>query len=311
MSCGNKSCAIKSDNERLLSCWLCDDLCHIKCAGIVARVADCLNEDRGIRWCCTKCRKIEVSFYRFYKSMQTEFSEMERDLSVLTYRFSKFSKMFSEYPDLEKCVNTSPKSSPKRKKASKKAVPALIIPTSPCLMQVNSPINVSNRAASNVDVGIIDPIMPTVVVNASQLAPANLTVPQQPSIGVTSDNIGIVDCSLPSSSGRQPRELTVIPARKTIFISRFSPETSVEDINFYISSRVQNMQSISCYKLKSSFSERLSSFKIVVPDNLFEDIVDLNFWPAKALVKEFVYRDNDRRYNLASLPKSSKSAAKN
>lgn len=121
MSCCNKSCKVKSDNERMLSCWLCDNLSHIKCAGIVARVADCLNEDKGIRWCCPQCRKIEVSFYRFFKSMQSEFSEMERDLSVLTYRFSKFYKMFSEYPDLEKYVNNSPKSSPKRKKSSNKS----------------------------------------------------------------------------------------------------------------------------------------------------------------------------------------------
>lgn len=332
MSCVNKNCSIKSNSERMLSCWLCDDICHIKCAGIVARVADCLTEDRGIRWCCTKCRKIEISFYRFFKSMQSEFSEMERDLSVLTYRFSKFTKMFAEFPDLEKCINSPSQSSPKRKKSSKITIPPININSSPCLMEVNTPVSVSGNSVIQTDSGVVAPsvtpgandnILAPAILSVSKIVASSLSVGADKSTSslvqagdngsnvAASNNSVVVDLMRPCSSGSQTRELTVIPVRRSVFISRFSPETTVDDINFYLSSRLDNTSSIACYKLNSSLSEKLASFKLFVPDNLFKKLVNSNFWPTGALVKEFVHRDNVRRSNLASLPKSVNSASKN
>lgn len=313
MSCTNKNCSVKSDDERMLSCWLCDCLSHIKCAGIVARVADCIDEDRGIRWCCSKCRKIEISFYRFFKSMQTEFSEMERDLLALTNRFSKFSKMFGEFPDLEKCANFPPQSSPKRRKSPRLAIPPINIDSSPCLIEVNSPITVSSDSVTRA----VSSGTASAVANENILAPVKLTVSENvassmPVAGNNSNGIATDNSVVrPSSSDVQTRELTVVPARRTVFISRFSPEITVDDINFYLSSRVDDVKSISCFKLNSSLSGKLASFKLIVPDNLFEKLVNSNFWPAGALVKEFVHRTNFRRSNLASLPVSDKSASKN
>lgn len=302
MSCININCAVKSDNERQIACWLCDNLSHAKCAGIAARVADCLNVDRGVRWCCPKCKKIEISFYRFFKGMQSEFSEMERDLSALSYRFSKFTKMFNEFPEIDQFVNSPSRSSQKRKGAPKQTIPSLNVNASPCLIEVNSPMpdseNPETRQISGESVAL-----------TSVVVPDNLGFSQQQA-EMSSDSGNTVSLR-PCSSGSQTRELTVIPSRRSVFVSRLSPDTTVDDINFYLSSRVDSLDSISIYKLNSTFSNRVASFKILVSDTMFGKLVDFNFWPSGALVKEFVYRDNFRRSNLASLPKPNVTAPKN
>lgn len=318
MSCSNKACNVKGDNERVISCWLCDNLSHTKCAGISGRVvSDYLVEEKGIRWCCTACRKIDITFFKFFQSMHGEFKEMEKDFSSLMQRFLKFSKLFSDFPELEKVANSLPQSSPKRKKATKKIAPPSGTFCSPNSNDVSS--QKSDSVAGNTRSGtavtepaesnpITVPLPSLTSVNSQKSASVSGNTRSGSAVNAQIENN---PCIVSQTSESQTRTLTVIPARKTVFISRFAPDTSVDDIKFYISSRVDIIGSISVFKINSSSQNRISSFKILVSEEFFKKLIVSNFWPPGALVKEFVHRENPRRHNLATVQKESDTSPKN
>ena len=103
------------------------------------------------------------------------------------------------------------------------------------------------------------------------------------------------------------RSLSMAPAMKMIFPTRFAPETTADDIIYYIKSKIEGDYFLRCYKLRSAFSESRSSFKIVVPENIFVQLILKEFWPARAFIKEFVERSD----NLAHLPLRPDSVPKN
>ena len=90
---------------------------------------------------------------------------------------------------------------------------------------------------------------------------------------------------------------TISPKKKTIFATRFAVDTNVEDMKFYILSKIKNCNpdEILLFKINS---RKRGSFKIIVPDNLFQQIVNPEFWPKHALVREFIYSES----NIARLP---------
>ena len=121
MSCSFKGCKIVSDIETTIECWLCTNQWHAKCAGIGARIVDALYGDNiGLRWCCTKCRKISVDFYKFYKDSMTEVSEMSRDLWKIYTRFKQLASLLDKFPDLGDFVNSPIVAGQKRKRTAKK-----------------------------------------------------------------------------------------------------------------------------------------------------------------------------------------------
>lgn len=70
-------------------------------------------------------------------------------------------------------------------------------------------------------------------------------------------------------------------------------------MKFHIVSKIENCipEDINVYKINS---RNRASFKIIVPENLFQQIVSPDFWPKNALVREFKYREEDN----ARLPNS-------
>lgn len=83
--------------------------------------------------------------------------------------------------------------------------------------------------------------------------------------------------------------LRVILPPKVIFISRLQYGTKVEDIIKFIGSGGVETELLKCYCLTpDGLSDRMmSSFKLIVPDGLFNKLMDKNFWPKKILIKEF------------------------
>lgn len=84
---------------------------------------------------------------------------------------------------------------------------------------------------------------------------------------------------------------------KVVFLSRFSPNTTVEQLLTHVKSKCSNTPHTSkliCHKITSRIrppSEALiSSFKMFVPPELFETVCSATFWPSGVLVKEFVPR---------------------
>ena len=91
--------------------------------------------------------------------------------------------------------------------------------------------------------------------------------------------------------------LTVVPPRRTVFVSRLSADTSVDRIANYIKSHSPSFNDNDCKVLKfNNFQNRdISSFKIIVPEMMFNILVKQSFWPMGVLVREFIHRDRPRR----------------
>uniref|UniRef100_A0A1B0GDA4 Uncharacterized protein n=1 Tax=Glossina morsitans morsitans TaxID=37546 RepID=A0A1B0GDA4_GLOMM len=71
----------------------------------------------------------------------------------------------------------------------------------------------------------------------------------------------------PSVSSRDDICLTAVPPRKAIFVSRLASDTSVDNTKSYLAAKVPavNLKRVSIFKLAPSQSRAISSFKMLVP----------------------------------------------
>ena len=76
MSCSKSNCRVTSDKDPMVNCWLCNIVYHAKCVELTARTADNLREDKGLRWCCSKCKIYDIQFYSFFKNTRKELEDI-------------------------------------------------------------------------------------------------------------------------------------------------------------------------------------------------------------------------------------------
>ncbi|XP_058978629.1 uncharacterized protein LOC131802430 [Musca domestica] len=163
----------------------------------------------------------------------------------------------------------------------------------------NKPVSHDNRKDSGVTTNATTSISNcTTSKRAFSNPPAIVVqVPPNPSAAVNADD--------PSSSN----QLVVVARRKTVFISRLHPETSIVNIRNYMKSKLRDVSDndLNIFKFKSSQERDISSFKITVPNRLFNTVVSSSFWPDDILVKEFVFRERsnvDKSVNIVTAPKN-------
>ena len=104
----------------------------------------------------------------------------------------------------------------------------------------------------------------------------------------------------PSAS---PKDVVALPPRKTIFISRLAADTTENDIIAFINKKINDVSNIVINKFNFSNPRITSSFKIFVPGDLFDGLLNPSFWPQNTLVKEFVFK-NKKISTIASIPKN-------
>ena len=313
MACLYKNCKITNENERFITCWLCENHGHFKCAGFTGRQFDVITDRKnGLRWACINCRSLEVDFYRLFKESKVEIANMKKDFESVYSRLNYFENMYNkfEYPD----------GSPKRKKSSaiisgnnlislNSPVVAPLQNNTENLSSVNhlapplqfasSPCSRSSPAVSNTSES-----RSTQIETLSSEAPSN--VQQNPHHLHSVPPIFVSDytsnptahppmqcASLPSSS------LIVVPPRKSVFISRLHPSTTINNISDYVKSKIHNLEEsdFKIFKFNSSSARAISSFKLVVSKNIFDTIINSSFWPDDILVKEFVFREKRNALN--------------
>lgn len=300
MACKSVNCKITSDKETLIECWLCTNLWHAKCAGVTARVVDALYGDKnGLHWCCIKCRKINIEFYNFVKSYTSEVNELNQDIFNVYMRFMNFTALIKNYPNLEEYASTPASSGQKRKRLTKKLnidQPNVSDPKKPDTPSTPTvPSNPVERAppltapaGTSQEVIPIPPVVPPLVV-------PQVVVPPPPTRNTT------------QRANRKAKTLTVVPVKKVVFISRFALDTSSEDLDDYIRSKIDGDFYLKTVKMRLPSTATRSSFKVIVQPEIFDKLIDPNFWPPKAFVKEFV----DRVDNLARLPARHSNLPKN
>lgn len=147
----------------------------------------------------------------------------------------------------------------------------------------------------------------------NSVPPIGVTTPSMEIVGGSSNpslplniNGGSSNPSLPpkintlvQKSVERNGELRTISPRKTIFATRFHYDTTVDEIKNFIKNKFNDEMPENLLVFKINTRNR-ASFKIIVPAELFDQIVNRTFWPKNALVREFIYRDED----LARLPSS-------
>lgn len=281
MECVYK-CNLKGDSDSLVSCWLCDGLAHLKCAGLTGRVLDNISEGKGLRWCCPKCRSVEIDFAKLFRVTKTAFSEIGKELSTLISKFNNYEKLFNDYKCVEDSLLLSKKKKPFTRSTTKKTV-----------------IDLSD---SNNDPPI--PIGTALNTPISSQAPEILVTNATPtSLNAVSDIVNPIPCqnSNVTVSLGPPKGLVVVPPRKTVFISRLSSDTTTNDIQHYIRSKLK-IEDFSVYKFNFAKERKISSFKISLNFEIFDQVVDKNFWPSGVVVREFAFRPKVNN-NAVSLPR--------
>lgn len=293
MECINKSCTI-TGTDRMVSCWLCNGYCHLKCSGgLKPRDADALlDKTKYLQWTCLNCRKIRVEFYNLFQGSRNEFEIIRRDFCALNDKLLKYGELFSKFSSLENFVSTSQSLSPKRKKISENQ------PQLPSIQKIIPSIQIIDTLATNASNSYQNEVMPETPIQSS--APVNN---QQLSTSPIPTIISIPETPVPMAvnepstsnakiSPKVPKNLQTIPPRRTIFASRFVKDTTIEDISSFLQTKfnIQNIENVTIYKINS---RNRASFKIIVPEFLFDMIVNPEVWPKHAIIREFVYRDND------------------
>ena len=196
--------------------------------------------------------------------------------------------MFTNYPNLDKFVNAQQLSSPKRKKLTND--PPII------------PISTDSTQKSVIDDFFILPTL-----SSNSVHPTEVTVPSLNYAQVL--NSSTSDLNNLNNVQIKHNPLRAIPPKKTIFVSRLASETTIEDIEFYIKSKMDQNIEFSTYKFNYSQPRTITSFKITVPLDIFDTIVDPGFWPVSTLVREYQYKEHQR--NAVHLPSRNPNAPKN
>ncbi|XP_037817198.1 uncharacterized protein LOC119607389 [Lucilia sericata] len=259
-------------------------MCHFKCSGLSGLVAEAVCKTKGLHWCCNACQKIGVEYYRFFQGTKNTFLNIQNKLSALSNEVSAYGNLFEEFKQLN-CLNSPPQSSPKRRKSSRN----------------KNKFSQSPGPTSNVDDSdSITPITSITFSNNCATAPKPISDSVNQSQTPIKVKDGIVSDTAPTVSQISNVGLKIIPPNKSIFISRFASDTTVEQINSYIKSKLNSEVDFTTHKFSYSQPRRITSFKINVPCD--EQIVNPEFWPENTLVREYEFKEYPRKQHVAILP---------
>lgn len=319
MECSNPTCSC-TGNDRMVACWLCVGHFHLKCCGLKARDADALADpQKFLQWTCPSCRKISVEFYKLFKNSKDEFDAIKKEFLSLQNKLDKYGDLFNNYANLEKFENLQHNVSPKRKKGNLRSASSqgecatTSSVTNSASMAANFhgtefpqslepglplPSPLVNNVIQSVPVNELTPNSALAVYNYPQTAPNNSQAVSNSAPVPVLNNIQYV-----------PKPLRAVPQHRSVFVSRLASETTIEDIEYYIKSKCGENAFVSAYKFVYQQSRSISSFKITVPEEAFNNIIDYTFWPTGTFVREYVYNSNRR--SGARLPARTPSSPKN
>lgn len=290
MNCSCQNCKNPAiTDDRFLACFMCDNVAHLKCVGVSGLVFDSIRAQCGLRWFCHECDLAVIDLRKTRSRLLSAFSNIEKDFKSLNKSVNDCKKF------LENCDF---KHQPQSK--------TLIIPSSPKktfseVVNHEGPSTSHDAIASNTK---------TLSVTSNSSSPITLSpkaISDKNNKKKKSDKAeqkkqkSIFDITL-SEPQNSPKPLVVIAPKKSIFISRLAASTTAVDVEHYIKSRMKkNIEGISVKKFDFKYSRLKSSFRIVVPEENFVEIMDISFWPSNTLVKEFTFKPKEGT-KIAVLP---------
>lgn len=274
MACCYANCTLNSerDGERMLACWNCDKHAHLKCAGISGRCFDIIQEGNGIRWSCVKCRPIDVEIFKLYREIQKGFKNVGSDLLKLVDKFKYYENLFNSFKTLNECDPlVEPPKTPTIISIDNTSFHTPTTSQAPTLLEI--PTQKNNNIKSNT--------LPKTNKPPKSSTSKNSKSPQHT---VTIEKPLIAD----------PKPLITVKPKRAIFVSRFAPSTTEIDIQHYIRSKFNTSVEIVVHKFNYKFARSIISFKIIVPEDVFNQLLNTNFWPENTLVHEYEFKQKTR-----------------
>ncbi|XP_041449637.1 uncharacterized protein LOC121404368 [Drosophila obscura] len=295
--CSAKKCEFGGNiiSDSFLSCWLCDNVAHIKCAGggNFGRLHDLISKRMGLIWSCLACREIEAEMRTFMRQTRTGFWMSGSNLrKIPNIDNSNFLQPIGIGTPSSHLHTSASLDSP-----SGHAFPEI----NPFLTPTNNvmPLTVSITAdtavsASSVRMHLADdvptvpatvPVPPVSTESAFISAPGLtvLTVPATFPLPSIASAAAIV-----SAPGLQLR--AVVP-QKAIFVSRLLPETTPEDVKLHLSHYLHTPpDAFVITKFNFKNKRNISSFKIFLPDSLLSKALEPSAWPEHRILHEFLPR---------------------
>lgn len=298
MICSHSYCNNSGDNEKIIACWICQQIYHTKCLNVPDHVADDINRNLGLRWCCINCKKYDIDFFKFMKTNRDKFNDLKKEFLVFSSMLNKYEKVFDSFNSLDNVCNPLNGISPKRKRTSKriaaKSTDANYNPTEvinidsaiPSTININSPI-----------IPIIKPITTiqsidqnNIINNQNNYANLNNNTEEYPTTSSSSNTVAATPLVNKKSQ------------KKTIFVARLSSDTSTADITNYINFKLGQDCQPSVYKFNYAEERSKASFKVIIPQEYFNAVIDSSFWPDKTIIREYIYKEKSRN-DIAHLPK--------
>ena len=329
VSCG--VCSSEWDTYGVfISCYGCGANFHGKCVKIKASISDILNgaTANGLEWFCTKCRKTStgkmLTKLEKCKIVMNKIKDAASDLMGL------ISSQQLELDTLTSTVETAVSSKPCPNKQSMAPVnPAVSMPvhglntdvvvskppdllhppqnrrtrSTSCHSEMQSSVPAAGPSPTTASVETPDTAVSLLCKPASTAASPSLSLADGCSATVAATSNGSSPANddpallLPvdpiGSLHKTKLKVVVNPPRKHIFISRLASSTTEDDIMCYIreSCRIPDSD-LFCRKFEPPSPRVIASFKIVVPEQFFENVSNKSFWPKGTLVREFKPRQS-------------------
>ena len=187
---------------------------------------------------------------------------------------------------------TSNRRTGNHKKRAKQTIQAKVLTTElssvACMpVAVDSLILPSPAVAAVSDTSTLVPI-PT---DSSDLPTNSIHPATTPSYASIASCSEISDITQPLENGKKSTSaiLTIIKPPRVIFLSRLQYGTKPSDILRYIETGGIDTSFLKCFCLTpADLPDRITaSFKLIVPENIFDRLMARKFWPDKILINEF------------------------
>ncbi|XP_044747921.1 uncharacterized protein LOC123309099 [Coccinella septempunctata] len=318
-------CTNKIDRyDDSIECANCANSYHIKCANLSLESYNKLRENCADKWICENCRQMGENASNFInrETQTAEYLHSTMDFSKLREQIvADISAIFfKEINDLKTIITNQSKqikelSSELRSFKKQKNLiaaphdsntpsnqPVRNIPDDSSLSSASVPLNVTPACIPDKEIPKLNETLTgdlcvtgenssewsTVTKRRKRKNPRNSPAvnPISPRIPISETTTVTKKINRPLVGTLKSNILHVAPKKQLSYlhVSRLSPETTVLELQNFLKEHIQN---VSCEKLNSKQPELYSSFKVSLPTEYFNTVMNPEFWPEGIAVNKF------------------------
>lgn len=243
-------------NDNILACaGECPNIIHFNCAGIKKQVYDAISQIPNFFWRCTDC----IDFYNVQKLKTDKMVKAIDSINAALLTLNDASFVLND--KIDKIIKPLPLQSPsfvsQKKKIGTNDAPSR-----------NTRSNKSNEITCSSKNGDSSSLLSTTSTNSNNELKKKIII----------------------GSGTLNSTLRTVEPLKWIFISRLHKDIHDDDLIAYIKNtfNISQLKLVRMQRKMDDDNRDYISFKIGVPENYFNQILDSSSWPSGVLIKEFI-----------------------